>query len=594
LAKKNSDKQVRTLRLPVPDREWAETAWALCHEAKNLYNITTYLIRQVHSAYEYQAETKLNVLKAELHQNQIDAINLFNRVIDLVNDKRRAKAEDLSKFVPIQRLERTLQYGPLSSVLHKTVIDNVVRAHVDENGQSVYRRLPAVAAQQVVLSVVDLWKASLAAQKDFAKSPHKYTGRPQFPSFLATNGHFPIEFPFVQISKALPKPNKLVALNVDVTVEALERFYSWDIKQAVNTACLGRGWCVYEPKHIRIAAEGATSIRIEAVVHLSQEYPEGSLLHQVYLQHPELSEITKVEERNAFLIKTLQSSVFAGLRAAGIDLGQNNVATVSFSTGHRAHVHAGDRYATMMRDYEQRLDKLLSSLVTPRMKELQAKATDLMEQNQKLSLAERIELRKEFKQLYANPEYKSLLSRRSRRKLDYEHKLTSDIIEQCLKRHINVIVIGRNKGWKSEMNIGRENNRSFHGLAHSRLIDLIRYKAEAHGIAVVTVEESYTSKTSFYDGDVLRSFSDKQDPTDAASEARMSGYRSTENRRWFVRRRDAVKPGEITKIHADVNGAFNIIRKVFTGFCYHVGLSLKFTVRWISPRRGAVVPMACL
>jgi len=594
LAKKNGDKQVRTLRLSVPDREWAVTALALCHEAKNLYNITTYLIRQVYSAYEYQAETKLNVLKAELHQNQIDAINLFNRVIDQVNDKRRAKAEDLSKFVPIQRLERTLQYGPLSSVLHKTVIDNVVKSHLDENGQSVYRRLPAVAAQQVVLSVVDLWKASLAAQKDFVKNPHKYTGRPQFPSFLAKNETFQIEFPFAHISNALPKPNKLLTFG-NVNEEALQRFYKFDIKQAVNTACLGRGWCVYEPKHIRIAAEGATSIRIEAVVHLSQEFPEGSLLHRLYQQYgAELRDLAKLEERNAFLIKTLQSGVYSGLNLAGIDLGQNNVATVSFSTGHRAHVHDGDRYAAMMRDYEQRLDKLLSTLASPRMKELQAKAAALKAEGKKLSKAERIELRKEQKNLFTDPDYKALTSRRGRRKSDFEHKITTDIVEQCLKRHINVIVIGRNKGWKSEMNIGRENNRSFHGLAHSRLIDLIRYKAEAHGIAVVTVEESYTSKTSFYDGDVLRSFSDKQDPTDAASEARMSGYRSTENRRWFVRRRDAVKPGEITKIHADVNGAFNIIRKVFTGFCYHVGLSLKFTVRWISPRRGAVVPMACL
>ena len=407
------------------------------------------------------------------------------------------------------------------------------------------------------MSVVDAWKASLAAQKDYFENPVKYTSRPQFPSFLTTNGYFPIEFPFISIrSGALPKPNKLVALD-DVSLEALQRFYEWDIKQAVITACSGRGWFDYEPKHIRISAEGGANIRIEAIVHLRQEYPEGSMFHRLFQSYgTELCDFKKVEERNAFLIKTLQSGVYSGLRKAGIDFGENNIAAVSFSTGHRAHVHDGDRYAAMMSDYEQRLDKLLSSLVTPRMKELQAKASDLMEKNQRLSKAERIELRKNQKKLFNDPAYKALTARRSKRKSDYEHKITSDIIEQCLKRHINVIVIGRNKGWKDEINIGKKNNRSFYGIAHARLIELIRYKAEVYGIVVVTVEESYTSKTSFIDGDELRSYTDKEQQTDAVAETRMSGYRSTKNRNWFVRRMDvATASDKPIKVHADVNGA---------------------------------------
>lgn len=581
-------KQIRTLRLAVPNREWAETAAALCHEAKNLYNITTFLIRQIFSAYEYQAESKSHVLRTELHQSQIDALDLFNRIITEVNEKRLAKAKDLAKFMPIYQLEQTLQHGPLSVVLHRTVIDNAVRSHIDENGHCVYRRLPAVAAQQVVLSVVDLWKASLAAQKDYFKNPAKYTGRPQFPSYLAKNETFQIEFPMAVIKQSLPRPRDLFPLNDEVTVDALERFHDWNIKQAVFTACQGRGWRDYHPKHIRIMAESRAKVRIEAVVHLQQAFPEGSLLHRIYQHYPELAEIKKVAEKNAFLIDKAQSLGHSNLRVAAADLGENNVATVSFSTGHKAHVHDGDRFAAMMDDYNRRIDKLLSSLVTPRIKELQAKQA-----KENLSKAERIELRKEQKELFNDPVYKALTGRRMRRKADYEHKLTSDIVDQCLARGIDLIIIGRNKGWKNEANMGRKNNRSFHGIAYARLINLIRYKAEAYGMAVVTVEESYTSKTSFIDGDELRNYADKDQP-DVAPAARMSGYRSTENRNWFVRRRDAVKPGEITKVHADVNGAFNIIRKVFKDFCYHAGLSLKFTVRWISPRRGAVLPVACL
>jgi hypothetical protein len=67
-----------------------------------------------------------------------------------------------------------------------------------------------------------------------------------------------------------------------------------------------------------------------------------------------------------------------------------------------------------------------------------------------------------------------------------------------------------------------------------------------------------------------------------------SGKRSASNRNWFIRHNAA--GGKLSRVHADVNGAFNIIRKVFIGFRYHAGLSLKFNVRRISPYLGAVAP----
>src|SRR5690606_10223171 len=106
------------------------------------------------------------------------------------------------------------------------------------------------------------------------------------------------------------------------------------------------------------------------------------------------------------------------------------------------------------------------------------------------------ELRKAQLDIHQHPDYLALRNRLKRRKADYEHKLTSAVIEDCLARKIDLIIIGRNKGWKSEVNMGRKQNRSFCGIAHARLIELIRYKAEAYGMVVVTVEESYTSKTS--------------------------------------------------------------------------------------------------
>jgi len=162
----------------------------------------------------------------------------------------------------------------------------------------------------------------------------------------------------------------------------------------------------------------------------------------------------------------------------------------------------------------------------------------------------------------------------------------------------DVIVVGRNKRMKTERGHGTAANRAAHAFAHARLLAHLRYKAEAHGIAVVTTEESYTSKTSFVDNDELRTYKQAKTEEDCVGEERSSepavaysGRRSASNRTWFIRHNAG--SGRLSRVHADVNGAFNIIRKVFAGFRYHAGLSLKFNVRRISPRLGAVAPLSC-
>jgi putative transposase len=76
----------------------------------------------------------------------------------------------------------------------------------------------------------------------------------------------------------------------------------------------------------------------------------------------------------------------------------------------------------------------------------------------------------------------------------------------------------------------------------------LRYKAELVGITVITTEESYTSQASFFDRDAMPVY----DPNDQA-EHTFSGRRDG---RWYrVKGRDP--------IHADVNGSYNIGRKVF-------------------------------
>jgi putative transposase len=67
------------------------------------------------------------------------------------------------------------------------------------------------------------------------------------------------------------------------------------------------------------------------------------------------------------------------------------------------------------------------------------------------------------------------------------------------------------------------------------------------GIQVVVREESYTSKASFLDGDPLPVYGDAEIPAFSGRREQRGLYRASTGRR----------------IHADVNGSYNIGRKAF-------------------------------
>ncbi|GBG10154.1 transposase [Paenibacillus agaridevorans] len=136
--------------------------------------------------------------------------------------------------------------------------------------------------------------------------------------------------------------------------------------------------------------------------------------------------------------------------------------------------------------------------------------------------------------------------KRHRRIKDLFHKVSHHIIKLAVEQRIGTIVIGHNDGWKQETAMGRRNNQSFCHIPHQMLIDMIQYKAEEQGITVILIEEAYTSKASFLDQDSLPCYDEGRTVTFTGRRICRGLYRSLKG--W---------------IHADVNGAANIMRKVF-------------------------------
>ena len=83
------------------------------------------------------------------------------------------------------------------------------------------------------------------------------------------------------------------------------------------------------------------------------------------------------------------------------------------------------------------------------------------------------------------------------------HERSKELIELLASNGIIKLVIGYNKNWKQDINLGKRNNQNFVQIPFYTLIEYIKYKAEEKNIEVITCEESYTSKCSFLDDEEI-------------------------------------------------------------------------------------------
>ncbi len=133
-----------------------------------------------------------------------------------------------------------------------------------------------------------------------------------------------------------------------------------------------------------------------------------------------------------------------------------------------------------------------------------------------------------------------ITNRRNRQITHYLHTHSRRIIDMLVREGIGTLVIGKNDGWKQQITIGRRNNQNFVQVPHARFIQMLQYKAELVGIEVRTINESHTSTCSFLDAEPI------------GHRERYVGKRVT---------RGMFHTADGRRINADVNGAYNIIRK---------------------------------
>ena len=235
----------------------------------------------------------------------------------------------------------------------------------------------------------------------------------------------------------------------------------------------------------------------------------------VETKHKQVNQVRIVPRKGYYLVEVIYTIAIepnpeldAGL-IAGVDIGLNNLAALtSNKPGFRPLVVNGRPLKAINQFYNKRKAQLQSQLSGNRQT---SKGID------------------------------RLTGRRNRRVHHYLHNASRQIVNRLVDARIGTLVIGKNPNWKQQVKLGRVNNQNFVQIPHARFIKMLSYKAKLAGIRVVISEESYTSKCSFLDLEPIQ------------KRGRYIGKRVA---------RGLFRAGDGRHINADVNGSYNIIRKV--------------------------------
>jgi putative transposase len=234
---------------------------------------------------------------------------------------------------------------------------------------------------------------------------------------------------------------------------------------------------------------------------------------EIYTKQKAIQQARIIPKCGTYVIEIIYKKEVTDLKLnkkniAGIDLGVNNLATVTSNVNEVQPLIINGRPLKAMNQYYNKKKAKYQSFVGDKSSNRLNKLT--IKRNQKVD--------------------------------NYLHNASSDIVEHLVNNDIGTVVVGKNKQWKTEANMGKRNNQNFINIPHARFIEMIVYKCELVGIVVKLKEESHTSKCSFIDFESIEHHD------------KYLGKRKY--RGLFISK-------EKIKINADCNGSGNIVRKEF-------------------------------
>lgn len=468
------------------------------HGCKNLYNYANYYIRACFITCS-KAKNGGALMNPEAMLAIVDELN--TQVL-AYNEKRKVAwgPNCVSKAAKKQAIpEIPKPYLPFSS-MH--VFPSYEFMDFFCKNSEPYKALLASSAQQVLRQLEKNWISFFEAMKDWKINPNKYTGRPSLPKYLEKDGHFIAVIPTAPKlqEKEFSIPNK-----------------KKNSRTLPNRTVVRKGFIL--PK-----ALGGLFVPYDKPHKVAQIRIVPKLCHFVVEVVYNVS-VSTVEEFNGTIVSG--------------DLGLDNFITLANNIGLPPLIIDGRKAKSVNQHY----NKLTASLKSEIMTNLANERKNKKQQTNHRTLKG-----------CTSCQIRKITSQRNASIADFIHKASKAVIDYAIECGASTIVIGKNKGWKQNIDLGTKTNQNFVQIPHALFIKKLEYKAKAAGIQVIITEESYTSKTSALDHEM---------PTKEVSD---NHRRTAVDRQLPINRRKHrglyVSNGGVA-INADVNAAYQIMRKVY-------------------------------
>jgi IS605 OrfB family transposase len=591
--------------------------------AKNIKNATLFIVKNIFTSYTYNKELNTYTLKNNLHQNQLDIIHTVNQTISTLNAKLKSKYNDKlnlfnqaknkhyqenkdnkeefkekePKLIQFNNYLSTIDSKTYYQIINKTLLENVIKTKEVLNKEfQDYSEVHSHLAQSVVQQVCDEYSYYFKALKEYFLTKNNssnienngFTGMPKEPQYKAKNSKITFEISKQRFNNdgtvlLIGSKHKLYK---DYTKKELinnsikEEFNKFNLMDIINNDLKNKNIHYlnnidnYEVVGIRVIPGKYKKLpKIEYIISFNKElegfYPalikKSQLMYgKDFFELKDKDKLSVIKEYFNNDYKNLNNKVNNVPYFMGLDLGVVNFAGVSFYTANRDknYVISGKSLKNRISNLDIKIDKKKKKLCIEIIKTIQSKK----DKKEQLSRQELNLLNEYYKSIYHDELISKTQERKSNITNDFIHKLSKCLIDECLTKEIKVIVAGKNKGWKNEINNGAKNNRTMYNFPHAKFIEILKYKALLKDIVVIEVEESYTSKTSFIDNEELRAFNKEENKDLTQGE---ENQLSKNNKKMLGKRKNQKFITKEKKvIHADVNGSYNIVRKVLLNLSY--------------------------
>ena len=446
--------------------KWSKELSYLCHLTKNLWNHANWLIRMRYfftidpeKLFNQDGYDRLEALKNNIFSDLPECIDQpsLDHPLQVLNKIYLTKKEKL-----IDRINKPFgkegYHGIAKQMRYREMWDLVRYSRH-------YKKLPSHTAQQVLKLLDKAWKGYFRVKKEWRCNPSRFPNgaSPCIPGYHKKDGEFVAIF-----------TNQLCRLKDNYIIFPFKKLNKPILKNSEET----RIWVKYQKEGISELTKGELYILETIEYDNNSFYTNGLRQRERWYKAIKISphikkfqQIHIVPKGSCYILEIVYQKPINDLNLnqeniSGIDIGVNTLLSNVNNIGLRPIIIKGKNIKSINQFANKQIAQMRSVLNKQGLKD------------------DTIQMMRVFQ-------------RRENRISDYFHKVSRYLIDYHIQHDIGRIIIGYNKKWKQDANIGKRNTQNFVSIPFLKLIKMIQYKAELVGIQVEIVEESYTSQTCY-------------------------------------------------------------------------------------------------